>query len=80
MLCQYSDIFGKVGEGLHSYRVFNVSIVDVLLTVLLAYVIKLFMPNTSFILILLLMFIIGIAVHRFFCVKTTVDKLLFGNS
>ena len=80
MSCQYSDIFGKVGEGVHSYRVFNVAVVDVLLTVLLAYVIKLFMPNTSFILILVAMFLVGIAVHRIFCVKTTVDKLLFGNS
>jgi len=80
MLCQYSDIFGKVGEGLHSYRVFNVSIVDVLLTVLLAYVFKLFMPDTSFAIILVVMFLVGIATHRIFCVKTTVDKLLFGNS
>ena len=79
MSCQYSDILGKVGEGAHSFRIFNIAIVDVLLTVLLAYVIKLFMPSTSFILILVVLFLVGIAVHRIFCVKTTVDKLIFGD-
>ena len=34
MLCQYKDIFGKVGEGIHSYRFFNIAIADVLLTIL----------------------------------------------
>ena len=28
-LCQYKDIFGKPGEGAHSYRVANVAVVDV---------------------------------------------------
>ena len=35
------DIFGKVGKGLHSYRIANIAIVDVLLTVILAYIIHL---------------------------------------
>ena len=34
--CKYKDILGKPKTGLHSYRVFNVAIVDVLFTVLLA--------------------------------------------
>ena len=34
--CKYKDALGKPKEGLHSYRVFNISIIDVLLTILLA--------------------------------------------
>ena len=39
-LCHYKHILGKPGTGLHSHRLFNISIVDVLLTLLLAYFIK----------------------------------------
>jgi hypothetical protein len=31
-LCKYRDIFGKVGEGGHSLRFFNIALVDTLLT------------------------------------------------
>ena len=33
-LKQYKDIFGKPNEGVHSYRLFDVAIVDLLLTIL----------------------------------------------
>jgi len=77
MLCKYKDIFGKVGEGVHSYRIFNIAIVDVLLTVLAAFIIYLLIPKYNFFYILIVLFIIGIILHRIFCVRTTVDKLLF---
>ena len=77
MLCQYKNIFGKVNEGIHSYRIFNIAIVDVLLTILLSFIIYLFIPKFNFIYILLAIFIIGIILHRLFCVSTTIDKLLF---
>jgi len=79
MLCQYKNIFGKVNEGLHSYRIFNIAIIDVLLTILLSFIIYLFIPKFNFIYILLAIFIIGIISHRLFCVSTTIDKLLFGS-
>ena len=76
--CKYKDILGKPGEGLHSYRVFNIAIVDVLLTVLLAKFIQYYiMEETDFLLILICCFIMGIILHRIFCVRTTIDKLLF---
>ena len=34
--CKYKDIFGKPKTGLHSYRIFNIAVVDFLLTILLA--------------------------------------------
>jgi hypothetical protein len=78
-LCQYKDMFGKPGEGVHSYRIANIAIVDVLLTIIGAYIINLFIPYFSFTYILVLLFILGIVLHRLFCVRTTVDKILFGN-
>lgn len=77
MLCKYKDIFGKVGQGVHSYRIFNIAIVDVLLTLLGAFIIHLLLPKYSFLYILIILFVLGIILHRLFCVRTTVDKLLF---
>jgi hypothetical protein len=79
MLCAYKDIFGKVGEGVHSYRIANIAIVDVILTILGAYILHIIFPNYTFTMILLVLFILGILLHRIFCVRTTVDKLLFEN-
>jgi hypothetical protein len=36
MLCEYSDIFGKPNQGIHSIRIFDIAIVDVLLTIIVA--------------------------------------------
>jgi hypothetical protein len=47
MLCNYKDIFGKVDEGDHSYMLFNISIVDVTLTILVAFIIHLFIPKIN---------------------------------
>ena len=77
-LCKYKDIFGKVGEGIHSFRICNIAVVDVALTVLAAYCIHLIYPSCRFSIILLLLFLLGIAMHRLFCVRTPIDKFLFG--
>ena len=74
--CEYRGIFGEPGQGIHSYRFLNIAIVDVLLTVLLGYFIA-YYTNTPVWIVLILLFIMGILVHRLFCVRTTVDKLLF---
>ena len=44
-LCKYKDIFGKVGKGIHSFRICNIAVVDVLLTILAAYCIHLRLPK-----------------------------------
>lgn len=76
--CKYKDILGKPKKGLHSYRVFNIAVFDVLLTFLLAKFIQYYiMKETEFGIILVFCFIFGIILHRVFCVKTTIDKLLF---
>lgn len=78
MLCKYKNILGKPGKGVHSYRIFNIAIVDVLLTVLLAFIIHFFFPKISLIYILIFVFALGIVSHHIFCVPTTVDKAIFG--
>jgi len=77
MLCDYKNIFGKVGEGIHSYRIFDIAIVDLIFTIIAAYIIYSYFPTNSYFLILTILFIIGIILHRIFCVRTTIDKLFF---
>ena len=75
-LCPYRNMFGEPGKGVHGIRIFDIAIIDVLFTViagiLIAYYWKL---NTAIVLVVL--FVTGIIAHRMFCVRTTIDKLLF---
>lgn len=75
-LCHYKDILGKPSQGLHKIRIYNIAVIDVLLTVLLAYFIQKY-TESNFYLTLFFCFISGIIIHRLFCVRTTIDKLLF---
>jgi len=75
-LCPYKDIFGKPKEGVHQYRLFDIAIVDVLFTIGGAYLVSKF-TKQDFKLVLLILFLSGIALHRLFCVQTTIDKFLF---
>ena len=75
-LCKYKNILGVPGQGPHSYRIFNIAIVDVLLTLILAYIIS-YIYKISFVKTSITLFILGILLHRLFCVRTTIDKLLF---
>ena len=78
MLCQYKDVLGKPGKGIHSYRIFNIAIIDVLFTIIGAYIIYLFLPKINYFVILILLFLLGVILHKIFCVRTTIDKYLFG--
>lgn len=77
MFCKYRNILGEVNKGIHSYRLFNIAIIDVLFTILLAYIIYRIIPKYNFYIILIILFVIGIILHRLFCVRTTIDKFLF---
>jgi len=75
-LCRYKDLFGRPREGAHAYRVFDIAVVDVVATVVVAYVIaRVF--GVAFWKSLVTLFIVGIISHRAFCVRTTVDKWVF---
>jgi len=77
-LCRYKDIFGRLKEGAHAYRIFDIAVVDVAATVVVAYIIARFF-GFVFWKSLVTLFLIGIISHRAFCVRTTVDKWLFPN-
>jgi len=84
-LCKYKNIFGEPNTGIHSIRIFDIAIFDVLSTLLVAVafyqfiIIDLLKMNDKIKLwmVILFFFGLGILLHRLFCVRTTVDKLLF---
>jgi hypothetical protein len=76
MLCQYKNLLGVPGKGIHSYRIFNIAIADVIMTIIGAYLIS-WGFKLNFWLVLIILFLLGIVLHHIFCVKTTIDKLIF---
>ena len=79
-LCKWKNILGEPGKGPHSIRFFGVAIVDVLLTIALAFFInKLIGGNIKmFFIVLLFCFTLGIILHKLFCVETTIGKIING--
>jgi hypothetical protein len=76
--CQYKDLFGRPREGAHAYRLFDVAVVDVVATIVVAFIIaRVF--GFVFWKSLVALFLLGIISHRVFCVETTVDKLIFSD-
>lgn len=75
-LCQYRDALGRPGEGLHSYRFLGVAVVDVALTALAAGLVSRYF-NLNYWYTLAGAFAVGIVAHRAFCVRTTIDRLIF---
>jgi len=75
-LCQYKNLSGPPGKGIHKYRIFGLAFVDTIVTiigvVLLSYFFKL-----PFFITLILVFIFAEFCHYIFCVPTSVMKLLF---
>lgn len=78
-LCRYKDIFGRPREGAHAYRIFDIAVVDVVATIIAAFLVaRVF--DIAFWKSLVGLFLVGILSHRAFCVRTTVDKLVFPNA
>lgn len=75
-LCKYKNMFGEPGTGAHSYRFWNIAVVDVVLTILAGLLLS-WITGMSRVHSIITMFVLGIIAHRLFCVRTTVDKLLF---
>jgi hypothetical protein len=75
-LCAYKNALGIPRQGIHSYRIFNIAVMDVIMTIIGAYIFSLIF-RTPFLYTSIGLFILGIVLHRLFCVRTTVDKILF---
>jgi hypothetical protein len=78
-LCKYRNALGVPGKGVHSIRLGGIAVVDVIMTLVGAYIISYYM-RTSFAWTAAGLFLLGIVLHRMFCVRTTLDKLLFPNA
>ena len=77
-LCNFRDIFGKPNEGVHSVRFMGIAIIDFILTVLVALIVS-YLFAQNFWRILVILILLGIILHRIFCVKTSVDMAIFGS-
>lgn len=77
-LCTYTNALGEPKKGIHSYRFLGLAIMDVIMTLIGALIIA-YVFQISFVYTALTIFALGIVLHRLFCVRTTIDKLLFPN-
>jgi hypothetical protein len=75
-LCPYKNLFGQPGKGSHKYRILDIAVVDLAFTVIGAYIIAKYLKQ-DFKMVLFILILLGIILHRLFCVRTTIDKLLF---
>ena len=73
-LCQYKHVFGKERTGFHAIRVLDVAIGDFLLTLVGSFIIAYFL-GTNFLMTFIIIFILGIILHRMFCVNTKINTL-----
>jgi|688.fasta_scaffold1010800_1 hypothetical protein len=75
-LCKYRDVLGKPKQGFHKHFL-GVAIGDLVGTILVCVLIwKIF--HVNFWLVLLIALLLGIILHRIFCVNTTINKSIFG--
>ena len=74
--CNYKNILGEPGKGIHTH-IMGLAYIDIIFTIIGAYLITCIFPNINLWYCLLILFIIGIICHRLFCVRTKVDRLLF---
>lgn len=77
MSCEYKDIFGRPGEGVHSVRIGGLALVDLGLTVTAAWAVGKF-ARIPFWLALAALLCLGVVAHWAFCVDTALNKMLFG--
>jgi hypothetical protein len=74
-LSRYANVFGAPKTGLHSYRVLNIAIFDLILTIAVAILISNYFGIKVFITLTSLL-IMGIVLHYLFNVPTTINKVL----
>jgi hypothetical protein len=73
---KWKDIFGKPNENIHSIRLFDFAIIDILMTLLGAFLLSKYFKKNSCLLFIIL-FIYGQIFHILFCVKTKFIVLFF---
>ena len=78
-LCKYKDALGVPGSktGLRKYRIFGIALFDTAVVLVFA-VLLAWMFRLSYAYTIVAIFILGVFVHRLFCVRTAVDNIIFG--
>lgn len=70
---KYNNIFGIVNKGVHSYRIFDVALIDYILTIILSFIIKI-ITNIPIELSTIISFTLGIFMHILFGITTNFNK------
>lgn len=76
MLCQYRNVLGEPGKGVH-FHVMGVAVVDLTMTIVASVLIAK-LTGYRFLPVFLILMLLAIVLHRIFCVNTTLNKLIFG--
>jgi hypothetical protein len=66
---KYQNIFGEPNTGVHSIRLFDFAIVDIIMTFIGAFFISIYI-NVNLWLLFIFIFLLGQIFHILFCVKT----------
>lgn len=76
--CTFKDAFGKPREGIRSIRVLDIAAIDLVLTIIAAYVIsKYIYDGKHTVKIFIILILLSIVLHKLFCVKTTINNIIF---
>jgi len=75
VLKKYKDVFGKIGQGVHKYRLLDTALVDYLLTIVLAVVLGA-VSGVPIVLTTIFSFVLAIVMHVLFGVETNTVKYL----
>lgn len=78
--CEYKNAFGKPNTGAHSVKIYNIAIIDFLITFVAAYFFfvigKMINNKLQYWKVLLGLFLLGIYAHYLFCVPTPLNTFL----
>ncbi len=78
MTCKYSDALGIPGKGFHAH-ILGIAYLDVIGTIGISILLSCMFPFLHIVPTMIGLFALGILLHRFFCVRTTLDRFLFTN-
>ncbi len=77
-LCKYKNILGEPNKGWRAkYRFLDISYIDAIVVIIIGFVISK-ATNYPLSYTLVALFLLGILVHKLFCVRTRVDRWIFG--
>jgi len=75
MSCIYKDSLGVPGEGFHTHFL-GFAVLDIIGTIVIAELLS-YLFGWNIFITMAALFLSGIVLHRIYCVRTTVDKILF---